>query len=445
MVTKAKAVMVPFGYPDYPNEFLERFTKESQKMVSNLGIDVTVTPIVKVWADTGKAAAEIQKQDYDFIIVVILSWLEAPNLVETLQDYFHKPVLLWSHTMFYEGKKKFTLGPMAAAGVIRQTFEELGLNFRFVYGMPDEEKVRQAVSSFARIAYTRHKLTHSKIGLLGYISMGMYTAAFDHLPLKQNLGPEVEQLDQYVLIKKIEEIEEQRVQEIKKIVRKKWEISKAVQDSDLDITLRMYLALKDLVQEFGWSALTIKCQYELSKYYKHVPCVPLSMIGNEMPCSCEGDIPLITTQLIMHHLSGGKIISYGDVHTIEEKIIILGACGFAPLELGEGKPKVDKTTTLYTGLANCTVYKEGRVTIARLAYTRERKFKMHIAGGQAHHAEPFREVGCLPYPTMAVTLEGDTENFGRQLMSQHYAIVYGDLRSELGEFCKMADIEEVRP
>lgn len=440
---KPKALMIPFGYPGYPKELLAQFTDESKAVISGMGIDLTTTSRVDIYADAKKVAQEIRGQEFDFLIVLILSWLEAANVTETIQEYFSRPILLWSHTMFREGNERVTLGPIPGAGVIRESFEEMGLSFKFVYGMPGEEKVQRSIKSFANVAFARHQLTHSKIGLLGYASMGMYTGAFDHLTLKRDLGPEVEQLDQYVLIKKIEEMDNGRVVALRNMAKKNWEMAKCVTEKDLDITLKMYLALKDLVGEFGWNALTIKCQYELSKYYKHVPCVPLSMIGNELPCSCEGDIPLITTQLIMYYLSGGKIVTYCDLHTIDENSLLMGACGYAPFDLGEGKPRVDKTTVLYEGLANCTIYRQGQVTLARLAYTKARRFKMHITGGTAHRPKPFHEVGCLPYPSMEVTLEGSTEHFGQHLMSQHYAIIYGDIRHDLSEFCKLAGIEEV--
>ena len=214
-------------------------------------------------------------------------------------------------------------------------------------------------------------------------------------------------------------------------------------DEDLKITMKMYLALKKIVEEFGWDAVTVKCQYELSRYYKVTPCVPLSMLADEIVCSCEGDVPLIITQLIMHYLTG-KPVTYTDVHNIDldKKTLLLGACGFAPFKMALGKPKVDKHTALYIGLLNSTVYKTGRVTLARLASDKN-GYKMHIATGEANVPEPFREVGCSPYPSMEVTIDGDPYHFGQHMMSQHYAVVYDNIKDELIEFCKLLDIRPV--
>jgi len=445
MSRKPKAVMVPFGYWGYPEELMDRLQQESEDMIRSLGIDVTTVSRVNVWDDAKTTAAQLRCQECDFVVVLILTWLEAQILVETLQEEFNTPLLLWSHTMFpsEDGKEMLNLGAIAGVGVIRETFEELGLQFKFVWGMPDSQKVQKQVKLYADVLSTAGRLRHSKIGMLGYGSMGMYTAYFDHLSLKQNIGPEIEQLDQYVLIKKLEEMEDASVSDDVAKAQKEWQVAEAVKEKDLCTTFKMYQTLKSLVGEYDWSALTIKCQYELSKFFKNVPCVPLSMLGNELPCSCEADIPLITTQLMMYYLSGGGTVTYCDIHDITEKSLICAACGYAPFGMGQGRPSVDKTETLYEGVANCTVYREGEVTAARLAYTRDRKYKMHIVGGMAHHARPFREVGCLPYPSMEIDLDGDLDKFGQQMMSQHYAIMYGNYRKELSELCSLLGIDPV--
>ena len=440
---KPKTVLVPFGYPGYPMEYLKRFTNESIGTFSDLGIEVVTTPIVIDRKDIVKARSVIEREEADFITPLLLSWLEAPDLVETLRESLHKPVLLWSHTMFEEDGELVFIGPMPAAGVIRQTLEEMGVTFKFIYGMPGEEKVKKGIRLFSKAAFARRELAHSRIGLLGYPSMGMYTACFDHLPLREKLGPEVDQLDQYALIQRIEKMEKERAKDLIGTAKKSWEIGDGVTDKDLETTLKMYLALKEIAQEHDWSALTIKCQYELSQYYKAVPCVALSMFGDELPCSCEGDVPLIVTQLMVYYLTRNTV-SYGDIHTVTDKGLLFGACGYAPFGLGEGKPKVGKSSTdLFEGLMNCTVYAEGKITLARLAYTRERDFKMHIACGQAKRPPTYHEIGCLPFPCMEVILEGDPDSFAQRMMSQHYGVVYTDAKRELLQLCELLGIHPV--
>ena len=435
------AAFVAFSYPDYPSEIVDHLIKRSQEAAEAAGVTLACREKVIVYEDAKNAVASLKKSDWDFIIAVIVSWIEAPNAIAVLREFFDKPILLWGHTMFKEKDELLTMTPLPGAAVVKETLEEMGAKFKFIWGMPDDEEVKREIESFARAAHCVSRLATSKVGLLGYASMGMYTGTFDHVKLRAKIGPEIDHLGQYVLIKKMDEIKDEEAKSLAKDLKAQWEISERVSDKDIENAAKMYLALKSLARDFGWDALVVKCQYELSRYYKMVPCVPLSILADELPCSCEGDVPLIITQLIMHYISG-KTTSYGDVHDIKGKAVLLGACGFAPLSLLYGKPHIERHTALYEGLLTTSPYKLGKVTLARLASDKD-GYKMHIAVGTVELPEKFHEVGCPPYPAMKVILDGDARHFGQNLMSQHYAIVYGDISKELLEVCKLLNIRPV--
>jgi L-fucose isomerase-like protein len=440
---KIKSILVPFGYPDYPQDVVSRFISESERMLKSLDIELKTTKAVINPDDAPPVAREIRRSEFDLIIALLVSWVEAPNVIATLRDFFTRPILLWSHTTYLEDGVRITLGPMPAAGVLRETFEEMGVNFKFVYGMPDSDKVKEGINSYAKAARAARFLQRSRVGLFGYYSMGMYTGAFDHTKLRRMLGPEIIHLDQYLIVRGAEDVKEERVKGFSEKARSEWELSEEVRDNDIATVMKLYLALKALVAEHKLNALTVKCQYELSREYGVAPCIPLSMLGDEMPCSCEGDVPLILSQLILHHLTGGGVTSYGDVHDIlDDNGIILAACGFAPLSLAQGRPRVSRHTALYEGLLNMSPYKEGRVTLARLASDKE-GYKMHIATGFASAPPPFHEIGCPPYAGMKVVLDGDADAFISSLFSQHYALVYEDVRRELEELCDLLGIRKV--
>lgn len=117
--------------------------------------------------------------------------------------------------------------------------------------------------------------------------MGMYTATFGHISIGKKIGPEIDHLGQYILIKRTEKVKDKEVRKVMERVKKKWDIGKVVNKKDLEKTLKMYIALREIVEDFDWQTFSVKCQYELSKYYKMTPCVPLSMMAEEIPCSCE--------------------------------------------------------------------------------------------------------------------------------------------------------------
>ena len=58
---KAKAVMIPFGYPGYPKEYLERFMHHSEEVVRKLGIELITTDLVKEFKEARKIKETIRK------------------------------------------------------------------------------------------------------------------------------------------------------------------------------------------------------------------------------------------------------------------------------------------------------------------------------------------------------------------------------------------------
>jgi len=444
MTRKIKTVLVPFSYPDYPEEVVSRYVKASEKTICDLDIELITTNVVKGVKDIEEVVKTIRCADFDFIIALVVSWVEAPHVVGTLSDFFSYPILLWSHTPYKENEEMITLGGIPAAGVIRETLEEMGVRFEFIWGMPDSKNIKNKILSFGRTARSMRALSKSRVGLLGYFAMGMYTGGFDHAKMRNLIGPEIVHLGQYYIIKKSERIKSSDIENLIQKYKKEWSLAPEVDEEQLAKVMRVYLALKELVKEYSLDALTVKCQYELSREWGFAPCVPLCILGDEMVVSCEGDVPLVISQLLLHYISG-ETVGYGDVHhMLQDNSILLAACGFAPLSFARGKPQIKKHTALYEGLLNSSVYKEGEVTLSRLA-SDGNGYKMHITSGRAVVPPPFREINCPPYPGTKIILDDPAQDFMQNLMSQHYAIGYGNFREELLRLCRFLHIRSVVP
>ncbi|MCS7261528.1 MAG: hypothetical protein NZ765_12265 [Anaerolineae bacterium] len=434
-------IVVPFAYPDYPPQDVQRQIEASLQALEAAGLHITASAAVKLPEDVMPALQRLRTTPYDAIIALVVSWVEAPLFVATLRPFFHEPILLWSHTIFSENGVGLTLGALPAAGVLRETLEEMEARFAFVYGMPEDAALMERIRTFARAAAARRRLAEARIGLLGYASMGMYTGTIDHTQLRRQVGPEIDHLDQYEVVVRYEKIGDHAVEGWLKEAER-WQLGEGVSPADLRKAFRMALAIEQIAQERDWDALTIKCQYELSRTFGMAPCVPLSILGDRHVVSCEGDLPLVVSQLMLHYLTG-EPTSYGDLHNVTSTHILLGACGFAPLCYAAGAPLINKHTALYEGLLNSSPYKPGRVTLLRLGARRGR-FKLHVAAGEAELPPPFHEVGCPTYPFVNVALDGNTADFMQHVPSQHYAIAYGDVRTEIAILCRLLDIELIQ-
>lgn len=431
-------MVIPFAYPDYPSQDVQRQIDASLRALETAGLNVTASAPVMLPDHVAPALHMLRTISYDAIVALVVSWVEAPLFVATLRPFFNEPILLWSHTIFSENGVGLTLGALPAAGVLRETLEEMEARFAFVYGMPEELPLLESIRKFVHAASARRKLAEARIGLLGYASMGMYTGTIDHAQLRRQLGPEIDHLDQYEVVVRYEKIGDQEVEGWLKEAER-WQLGEGVTPADLRKAFRMALAIERIAQERAWDAFTVKCQYELSRTFGLAPCLPLSILGDRHVVSCEGDLPLVVSQLILHYLTG-EPTSYGDLHNATPTHILLGACGFAPLCYAAAAPVINKHTALYEGLLNSSPYKPGRVTLLRLG-ARRGHFKLHVAAGNAELPPPFHEVGCPTYPFVNVALDGSTADFMQHVPSQHYAIAYGDVREEIAILCRLLDIE----
>lgn len=97
----------------------------------------------------------------------------------------------------------------------------------------------------------------------------------------------------------------------------------------LDRIVRMCVVLAEYVREYDLQALDLRCNMELSQTYGLSACLPLSVLGDSIICSCEADIPVVLTQVMLHRLTGANA-TYVDLRTFTDTGMEVGSCGFAP-------------------------------------------------------------------------------------------------------------------
>jgi L-fucose isomerase-like protein len=436
-----KLVVIPFSYPFYPKEIIGEQINRAKKLLGELS--PVFLDAVFVQDDIEKTKNKIRQLNPDLIIAMIVSWVEAPNFIDTMKDYFGKPILLWSHTTFQLNNKKQTVGAFVAAGVIKQTLEDFEVPFEFIYGKPDDKNIVEKTKKFYAAAKAIAKLKDTKIGLVGYPALGMYTGTIDHITLKKKFGPEIIHLDQYQIINKVDNLNDENVKDEKEYLKSRTNFAKGINDELIDKSAKMYHALKSLVNENKLDAITVKCQYELSQIYKFTPCVSLSLLGEEIPTSCEGDMQTILSQVILHYLSG-SIVTYGDIHEVLDERILAGACGFSPFSMSDKKDCLvcEWGWEAFSGVLNSSQLKKGKMTLAR--FSRDGSgFKLHLATGESVGRSDWNEVDCPPYPGTDIILDGSTENFAQELVSNHYAMIFGNVTEELRLFCKWLNIRYI--
>ncbi|MCK5567868.1 MAG: hypothetical protein KAI62_08140, partial [Actinomycetia bacterium] len=256
------ALIIPPSYWGYPEEKVAKLLDDSVNEIKKYGVNVNVLKPIVSFKDAKDAKINGVISNYDFVVILVTTWTEAADMFYFIKDFLNRPVLLWSHTMWYEKDKNefLDLGAFAGAGVVKKTLKDFGANFKFIYGMPGEERIKEGLDLFIPAVKGIKKLNFSRIGILGAPSMGMYTGWQDPLILEKILGPNVNQIDQYILIEKIEKIKDLEVSPVLiQDLRKRWIIEDNVDDSLLIKSTKFVMAFIEMINENYWDGFIIKC------------------------------------------------------------------------------------------------------------------------------------------------------------------------------------------
>jgi len=449
-----KALVIPYRFREgYPDDIVDAHTNSCINLLGEMDLDYDRTQNVIFPADADAVKENFNPNHYDFLILLIPTWIEPVLVMRVVRHFKNKPVIVWGAGTFMHEEERVNLGSIPGSGVVKGTLREHGIYHEYVYTLPGNKRTNEGIKNriqrLANVSRAISLLDETRIVTIGYLFGGMSLGDMDITKMQREFGPELVELDAYSLIKRMEKLDitsdafKQNVKEINKVMS-------APLGVKLENIARMYSVLKEIINENRAQALTIKCHFELSQEYGLTACIPLSVIGNSIVASCEADIPVVLTQLMMHYLSGGKITTYADVHEILEDRILVAACGFAPGGMCIGNKVIADMppnnpeglgATFGDYITNKNYLKEGMVTIGRVLNDPDGGFTFHMVNGNAvGDIGKVSEMGCQQYPFTEIKLTTDVDSFAQNMGSHHYAIVYANLKEDLKLFCKIKSI-----
>jgi len=417
---------------------------ETEKRLAEAGI---VYPGVQTVAtDTQSAVTLCRKargEDYDGYLLFLSAWVECRVVMSALIELEGLPVMLWGATMIEVDGKNVNTGSYVSAAMLSGVVKRLELPCKCLIGSCQDPGTISEIQTFGKVAAAIKQLKYSTVGLIGYTSMGIYTGTFDHLLMRYHIGPEIDHMDAYTLINKAKKYGVEAISNAEKELNA---VSCLDENTDKDAILRtlaLYLAMKDICSEYKWNAINVKCQYELSKEYKTVPCVAISLLADEgIVTSCEGDMLITVSMMLLHYLTG-QTVTYGDAinHYSDRNTVKFSACGFMPFSMGEGQRVVRNFLEHpgFSGIQTSFVMRPERVTFLRLV---EDIGSYHLVYGTGQGLPTGLRDGCMP--ALDVRLDGKLEDFVDAYAGQHYAICYGDCSAELELFARLKGIDVIR-
>ena len=450
MTRKTRVLLVPAYYGSTDKGCVDRDLGDARAVLEKTGVDYRETSALSD-LDT---ATEIKKQardgEYDVVLLYLVSWVDMNVAVDLLNALSDKPCIVWSVDWFAHEGKRTHLGAPAALLPIKGSLEQMGIGFSYLYGNPGKDGIPEELSAVLDAAGAVAALARARIGMVGYAALGMYPGMVHPLRIKKLLGTEIVPIDNYTLVRLCEEnLQDEALLRNAGPFEERYTLTEPIAEKDANTCSAMTEAIRQLVAQHGLSAITLKCCFELASDYGFAPCVPLSTLSDECVTSCESDIPVTLTQLILHHL-GQKPSPYVDVMMMGESRMYCACCGFGAF----GYARDAERRIAYSGTGECesalsfgrvintSRYEDGVYTLARLNVPLEGAPFMHVITGENRNDfEPFYELGCKEYPSLGLIVKPPTARIMDALTSQHLALVKGDVTERLRHFCRFTGIK----
>lgn len=451
---KIKAGYVSFGTMFYEPANLMMISKRAEKQLADAGLELVITnPVFGESVEPERAIRELKKQEWDFLFVNIINWIDTRGVFRVLHEFRNEPMILYSFGGFTDHEGKFgekgtLISPAAGAGStsLRMPMEQWGIKFKYLYNAPDSLMDISGIMSFAKAAHTMKKLRHARLGMIGFNDMGLYSTSYNPSKLRAWIGPEIESLDMLQLKRKMEVISDVDVKAEVKKVSSQWEYPLGKPDKEVvEKAIRMYMATVELCKEKKFDSFSYKCVDGIDLEMGLTHAIPSSLVADAgYPYVDENDLGNSVAQLMLKSISG-KQVTFIEHYEHHPEWILLGEDGYCPSDFIEGKPQIKyMSTVLLKGIAYCSNMKKGRMTLACLSEVND-GYRLHIVTGEGKERPKWVEMGVpLPsWPSVKFYTDVPVKQVLNHVQSQHFAAVYGTYVSELVDLCKLLNIEVI--
>lgn len=438
---------VSLGTEFYVPDRLIAISADAERQLREAGIELVRTDPVFALGQEERAIHELKAQPWDFLIVNVINWIDPRAASRILYEFRDQPIVLYSKGGFTEGDT--LISPAAGAGstALRFPMERWGIKYKYLFNAHDQPMDIAGILSFGRAARAMKLLRKTRVGIVGFNDMGLYTTGFNVTSLRGTTGVEVESFDMLQLERRMNALDEAEVRaEIDRITAD-WVYPLGEPSSEaIEKSIRMYLATVEICKEKNFSAVSYKCVEGLPAHMGVVHSVPSALVATAgYPYVDEDDVGNLVAELMLKYVSGGDTVTFLEHYEHHPEWILLGVDGFVPMQMIEGKPMVKPiSTVLLQGVVFCSKMKTGRMTCACLSEDNQ-GYRMHIATGEGKEPPQWVEMGVpLPsWPSVKFYPDGTVRSILDHVQSQHFAVVYGDYAQEMADLAYLLDIHVV--
>lgn len=445
---------IPVGAPTFHRESMQAaFTasaallRETAKKIEQQGfnsgndrehgsshIEIAVPDGILLSPDDVRVFADVVHPQ--LIIFQNVAFANAAYVSEILHAFDDVPILLWTlREPVIDGTRlrlNSLTGAFSAANAIRQCRQE---PFEYIYGAPDEEKVRSEIFAAFRAAKLKADMRTLRMAAIGHTPEGFGFGRSLDLDLLDTFGVRLLSIEARELIDKAKSYTEEDIRPyLDDAAARTKGLEQTPEKNRLDFA-RLYRAYDEFVRDNHIGALASRCWPDFFTAFGTPVCAVLAMLNDlDIPSSCEADTYGALSMYAGAQLSG-KPAFFGDPVSLDEKenTITFWHCGTAACSLArtDTGAAIGEHCNRHIGPTMEFGTKAApEATIFRIGRNPDGTFRFFVASGEALD-RPKQFYGT----STVIRTEASADRIIRQAVQEgwepHYAVIYQNCAEEL--------------
>ncbi len=320
------------SFPGDKEKMFQMAITGMQQNAAKMGFEFVYHKNLVITEEEAKVArADMEEQKIDFLLILNISY-SSGFLAPVLYRIKNAKVGIWS---IPEGCTK---GPVMFNSFCSNNMYQ-GINDKYLradqikakwfYGYADDKRFQKRLSITVQALTALKKLGESKVALIGGFAPGFNDLYFDERSVLSKFpNMTINRLHEYdEIIKRAEKISDA---EVSRYVEEEKGIAKTANAAKHYIfSLKMYLAYRKFVEEYGYNAIAVSCWPKFQDDFKYSVCSVIGMLNDDkVVAACEGDLMSAISMIALQELSNDSTMLM-DFSAFDEsdETVLMWHCG----------------------------------------------------------------------------------------------------------------------
>ena len=442
-MSEFQTAYIPVGVPTFHLESAQIEFEKSVGLLSALTEHVVYPD--KMLLTVEDLSVYLETIHPDLLILQNLTFANAAYACECMKR-FTCPVLLWTLREPVIDGGRLRLNSLTSAYSAANAMMLLGKeNFEYVFGSPEEERVKEKVAACIRAAELKTFLKELRMAAIGHPPQGFGFGRALDMELQKAFGVTLEAIEIREVINRARAYTEEECRPYLERLKGCTTGLCAIPKENQTGFARLFKAYSELAKEHHIAALASRCWPDYFTEFGTPVCAVLSMLNDAgIAASCESDVYGALSMYMGMRLSG-EAVFFGDPVSLDEaqSTVTFWHCGMAPCSLArqDTGARIGVHPNRRIGPVLDFGCRPGtKATVFRIGRNADGAFRFFLLSGK---------VEDKPGQFTGTSIVVKTKTPARQIIEKsvadgwepHFAVIYGDVLEELRMLGHMLDME----